>query len=48
MPSVKINAVDIDYEWLGDGPETVVMLHSMGLNRGGMRPLADLLKDMDQ
>lgn len=45
VATVKINGVDIAFEELGDGPETVVMLHSMGLNRGGMAPLAERLKD---
>lgn len=45
MASVKINGVDIAFEELGAGSETVVMLHSMGLNRGGMAPLAERLKD---
>lgn len=45
MSTVKINGVQIDYEEWGDGAETVVMLHSMGLCRGGMAPLAERLKD---
>lgn len=45
MPSIKINGVRIECEEWGEGPETVVMLHSMGLCRGGMAPLAERLKD---
>lgn len=45
MVTVRINGINIAYEELGDGPETVIMLHSMGLNRGGMAPLAERLKD---
>ena len=45
MPTVDINGVQIEYEEWGDGPETVVMLHSMGLCRGGMEPLAERLRD---
>lgn len=45
MATVRINGINIAYEELGDRPETVVMLHSMGLNRGGMAPLAERLKD---
>ncbi|HWI71923.1 MAG TPA: alpha/beta hydrolase [Baekduia sp.] len=45
MSTIEINGAQIEYEEWGDGPETVVMLHSMGLCRGGMEPLADRLKD---
>lgn len=45
MSKIKINGVEIEYEVWGDGPETVVMLHSMGLCRGGMEPLAERLRD---
>jgi 3-oxoadipate enol-lactonase len=45
MADLKVNGVNIVYEEMGSGAETVVMLHSMGLNRGGMAPLAERLKD---
>lgn len=45
MSTIKINGVGIECEEWGEGPETVVMLHSMGLCRGGMAPLAERLKD---
>ena len=45
MAVMTINGVAIEWEQLGDGEETVVMLHSMGIMRGGMRPLAERLQD---
>jgi pimeloyl-ACP methyl ester carboxylesterase len=45
VPTANINGVQIAYEEWGDGPQTVVMLHSMGLCRGGMAPLAERLRD---
>jgi 3-oxoadipate enol-lactonase len=45
MAFITINGVKIEYEEWGQGEETVVMLHSMGIMRGGMEPLAHQLKD---
>lgn len=45
MPTTSVNDVELYYEWVGDGDQPVVFLHSMALASEGFRSVADRLGD---